>query len=105
MAVEYHVKSLTALKNLFSELKSLSTTNNLNNILLLNDDLSETIKKTKQYYIDYVNKFSFSRESVELYISFIKNVLVIFFDNLVKNNIIIYCINKYIYFLNIICNF
>ncbi|OUM57799.1 hypothetical protein PIROE2DRAFT_17098 [Piromyces sp. E2] len=75
MAIEYHVKSLTTLKNLFNELKDLNTTNNLNNILLLNDDLSEIVQKTKQYYITYVNKFSFSKESVELYTSFIRDVM------------------------------
>jgi len=91
IAIGYHLKSLTSLKQLFGELKDYSKTNNINSILCLNDELSSTVHKARKYYDNYISKFSFSKDAVELYVSFVTNVLVLFyFKSNFINNLYIY---------------
>jgi len=64
------------MKNLFNELKNVNSIQDLNVALCMNDDLSDIVYKAENYYKVYISKFSFSNEAVQLYILFVRGVLV-----------------------------
>ncbi|ORX50005.1 hypothetical protein BCR36DRAFT_290770 [Piromyces finnis] len=76
IAINYHVKSIVSIKNMINELKNYNSPRDVDNILIMNDELSDILSKAEKYYAVYVNKFSFSREAILLYVAFLRNILV-----------------------------
>lgn len=77
IALVYHIKSINAYKNILIELKNMTNANDADTVLQCNEYLAETLNKAEKYYTAYVNKYSFSKEAVQLYSLFLKNIMVI----------------------------
>jgi len=72
-AIQYHLAALNFLKNLMSSLKSLETTADIENAMVVNDELTEVLSEAEGHYQKFVVKFNYSKESLELYILFLRN--------------------------------
>jgi len=60
-----------------SSLKSLETTADIENAMVVNDELTEVLSEAEGHYQKFVVKFNYSKESLELYILFLRNSMVI----------------------------
>jgi len=56
-----------------SSLKNLDTSVDIDNAMVINDELAEILNVTESHYKKFVAKFNYSKESLELYILFLKN--------------------------------
>ena len=72
-AIQFHLSGLNFLKNLMNSLKVLETSSDIKTAMIINDELAEILNKAESHYKNFVEKFNFSKESLELYILFLRN--------------------------------
>ncbi|OUM63511.1 hypothetical protein PIROE2DRAFT_9928 [Piromyces sp. E2] len=72
-SIQYHLAALNFLKTLMNSLKSLETTSDIENAMVINDELTEVLNEAEGHYKKFITKFNYSKESLELYVLFLKN--------------------------------
>eukprot|EP00833_Pecoramyces_ruminatium_P011280 jgi/Orpsp1_1/1185312/evm.model.c7180000093211.1 len=72
-SVQYHLAALNHLKQLMEALKTLDNPSDIDNALVVNDQLTEILNDGEFIYKKYVALCDYSRESLELYILFLRN--------------------------------
>jgi len=75
-ALQYHISALITIKNLMGALKSIEDPVEFNNAMLWNDKLTEILNAGEKYFKNFILKFNYSKESLELYILFLRNAMV-----------------------------
>ncbi|ORX52086.1 hypothetical protein BCR36DRAFT_286674, partial [Piromyces finnis] len=95
-SIQYHLAALNFLKSLMSSLKNLETVADIENTMVINDELTDILREAEGHYKKFIVKFNHSKESLELYILFLRYSLVCFFffffliyqnnNNTYKNN-------------------
>ncbi|OUM58722.1 hypothetical protein PIROE2DRAFT_15939 [Piromyces sp. E2] len=74
-SIQYHIAALNALKNFLSSLRILDNVSDLDNAMIMNDELTEILNDGENIYKKYVQIANYNKESLELYILFLRNSL------------------------------
>jgi len=73
----YHLAALNSIKSLMGALKSLENPEEINNAMIYNDELTDILNEGEKHFKSYVIKCNHSKESLELYILFLRNSIVL----------------------------
>jgi len=76
-SIQYHIAALNELKDLMASLKTLENPGDVENAMIINDKLTDILNSGERHYKNFVNEFNYSKESLELYILFLRNSMVI----------------------------
>ncbi|KAG4093226.1 hypothetical protein H8356DRAFT_949309 [Neocallimastix lanati (nom. inval.)] len=71
-SVQYHLASLNLLKNLMESFKILDSNKDIEKVMIINDKLTDFLARAENFYNSYLIKGNFSKESLELYILFLR---------------------------------
>jgi len=72
-SIQYHISALNELKELMSALKTLENPADIDNAMVINDHLTEILNSGEKHFKHFVTEFNYSKESLELYILFLRN--------------------------------
>eukprot|EP00833_Pecoramyces_ruminatium_P006115 jgi/Orpsp1_1/1180147/evm.model.c7180000072310.1 len=72
-SLQHHLASLNSLKNLMMSLKTLDGKSDILNAMIANEELTNILNSGEVIYKKYVSNSNFSKESLELYILFLRN--------------------------------
>jgi len=72
-SIQFHLSALNFLKSFMNALKNLDTSVDIENAMVINDELAEILNEAESHYKKFVTKYNYSKESLELYILFLKN--------------------------------
>jgi len=67
-----------------SSLRILDNPTDIDNAMKLNDELTELLHNGESIFKTFVQRFNYDRESLELYILFLRNSMVIILNNNIK---------------------
>ncbi|KAG4085949.1 hypothetical protein H8356DRAFT_963518 [Neocallimastix lanati (nom. inval.)] len=74
-SIQYHLAALNILKNLMNSLRTLETASDIENVMIINDELTEILNEAESHFKKYVIRCNYSKDSLELYILFLRNSL------------------------------
>ncbi|ORX80370.1 hypothetical protein BCR32DRAFT_293881 [Anaeromyces robustus] len=74
-AIQYHLGALNGLKNFFDTLKSLENPEEVKNAINYNNELTDILNSGESHFKKFVVEFNYSKESLELYVLFLRNSL------------------------------
>jgi len=60
-----------------SSLRTLDNPSDIDNAMKMNDDLTKILNDGESIYKKFIKEFNFSKESLELYVLFLRNSMVI----------------------------
>jgi len=75
-SLQYHIAALNSIKNLMGALKTLENPNEISTAMICNDELTDILNEGEKHFKSYVIKSNFSKESLELYVLFLRNSMV-----------------------------
>jgi len=75
-SIQHHLAALNTLKNLMLSMKSLDNISNINYTMSLNDELTQILDRGEKIYKKFVMESDYSKESLELYVLFLRNSMV-----------------------------
>jgi len=61
-----------------NSLRTLETASDIENVMIINDELTEILNEAESHFKKYVIRCNYSKDSLELYILFLRNSLVKF---------------------------
>ncbi|KAG4091274.1 hypothetical protein H8356DRAFT_953183 [Neocallimastix lanati (nom. inval.)] len=73
VSIQYHIAALNSLKNLMNALRTLDSPSDIENAMVINDNLTDILSRGENHFKKYVIDFNYSKESLELYILFLRN--------------------------------
>jgi len=76
LSIQYHLAALNNLKNIMESMKTLEIPSDIDNIMIINDELSNILNNGDSIFKKYIMSTNFSKESLELYILFLRNSMV-----------------------------
>ncbi|OUM57145.1 hypothetical protein PIROE2DRAFT_65169 [Piromyces sp. E2] len=72
-SIQYHIAALNGLKNLMEALKTLDNPSDIDNAMITNDELADILNNGESIYQKFVISSNYEKESLELYILFLRN--------------------------------
>jgi len=75
-SVQYHLAALNTLKILINTLRTLENVSDFDNAMVINDDLAYILNMGKNIYKKFITQRNYEKESLELYILFLRNSMV-----------------------------
>ncbi|ORY24906.1 hypothetical protein LY90DRAFT_630109 [Neocallimastix californiae] len=87
-AVQYHLAALNSLKKLMNSLRVVEDPSEFDNVMSTNDELAKLLSMGESTYKNYIIHSNYSKESLELYILFLKNSMEKYIQKLEDNKII-----------------
>jgi len=76
LSIQYHIAALNSLKNIMQAMKTLELPSDIDNVMIVNDELSSTLNSGESIFKKYVMNSNYSKEALELYILYLRNSMV-----------------------------